>query len=155
MADINYFKSEIISSTYDPVNLSNNKPPFSPSTNNSLSAVKNRVENQIMQTRNVASIGTVIALGRSLAGSVARDIADTTGNERLISATSNSLRALALGSAIIASKGTALIPIIASGVSDLALRERQRERNNQARVFENRLLGSRVSSRTLPGAYYD
>jgi len=147
-------RTEIITNAINPAD-SLNKPIFAPASNNNISVLKSRLENQFLQTRNVASMGTVVAIGRSLASSIARDIADTTGNERLISGTSNALRGLALGTAIYASKGTAAVPIVILGVADLIIRERQRERNNQARVFDNRLRGARISSRNLPGAFYD
>ena len=141
---------------YPSVNVSDERSPFAPqSPLRHFTTVQVAERASSKQVSKLATIGVVSALAQRTGGTIAREISDTTGNERVLTAYNNLTRGIAVAG-VLAFKAAVAAPVLAvSAAVEQTNRVRARERNNQALVFENRLRGSRLSSRTIMGAYYD
>lgn len=142
---------------YPGVNISDERSPFSPQSplRHFSTVTSSSIASQAKQVNKYAAIGGALALAQRTGGTIAREISDTTGNERVLTAYNNLTRGVAIAG-ILAFKAVAAAPALAVAAAvEQTNRVRSRERNNQALVFENRLRGSRLSSRTIMGAYYD
>lgn len=92
----------------------------------------------------MAMVGMGIAMAHSTISNLTSEL-DAMGHEQLSATIRNTSRAVAMGVAIVATKGLALVPIAFDGLSSIILENRSIERQKREIELEMRLKGSRVS----------